>query len=213
MKVIDLTQLIHEDITVFPGTEKPILLEANTMEENGFRESKIIMYSHMGTHVDAPAHMIKDGSYLDELEINNFLGKAILIDFSNTDKFLIEEEDLLYYENKISKVEFIILKTGWSKFWGTEDYYNPFPVLTLQAANWLTRFNLKGIGLDTISIDHIKSSEFLVHKILLEKNILIIENLTNLDEIKNEFFLFSVMPLKTKKADGAPARVVAIEDF
>lgn len=213
LKVIDLTHIIHEDITVFPGTEKPILKTAYTVEKDGYRETKMTMYSHTGTHVDAPAHMLSQGIYLDDLAIDKFIGKATMLDFSNKNISSIDVEDLKSFEDKINKVEFIIIKTGWSNFWGSERYYEPFPALTSAAAKWLTKFRLKGIGLDTISIDHIKTTEFLVHKTLLQKNILIIENLTNLDCIKNEFFILSAMPLKTKEADGAPVRAVAIEDF
>ena len=213
MKVTDLTHVIHENMTVFPGTEKPIFISANTIEKDGFREAKITMYSHTGTHVDAPAHMLSEGAYLDDLEIHNFIGMATVLDFSNKDIHLIDVEDLRPFEGKINKVEFIIIKTGWSLYWGKEEYYKPFPSLTSAGAMWLTKFNLKGIGMDAISIDDINSTEFLVHKVLLQKNILIIENLTNLDVISNEFFLLSVMPLKNKNADGAPARAVAIEDL
>ena len=213
MKVIDLTYVIEENMPVFPGTEKPTLTKANTFEKDSFRETKITMYSHTGTHVDAPAHMLSQGAYLEKLEIERFIGKATVLDFSNRAIPLIDVEDLEIYEKIISKVEFIIIKTGWGKYWGSEEYYGSFPVLTEAAALWLTKFNLKGIALDAISIDNISSTEFSVHKILLEKNILIIENLTNLEAIKKEFFLLSVMPLKYKNTDGAPARVVAIEDF
>ena len=70
---------------------------------------------------------------------------------------------------------------------------------------------LKGIGIDAISIDDIKSTTFAVHKILMPKDIIIIENLTNLDCISNEYFILSIMPLKNKDADGSPVRAISIE--
>ena len=78
--------------------------------------------------------------------------------------------------------------------------------------NGLSEFSLKGIGIDAISIDSIKSTAFAVHKILLAKNILIIENLTNLDSIGTEFFILSVLPLKSQEADGSPVRAVGMEN-
>lgn len=213
MKVNDLAHIISSNMPVFPGTEQPVLEKVSTIEKDGFRESKITMYSHIGTHVDSPAHMLDDGNYLDELSIENFIGSAIIVDFSNQNKNLIEISDLKLYDEKINQVDFIILKTGWSKYWGQSNYYKGFPSLSEECAKWLSEFNLKGIGIDAISIDSIDSKTFLIHKILMKKNIIIIENLTNLDSIINESFILSIMPLKNKDADGSPVRAISIENI
>ncbi|MHB8074128.1 cyclase family protein [Desulfosporosinus fructosivorans] len=213
MKITDLTHLIDTDMPVFPGTEPPIFKKANTFEKDGFREAKITMYSHTGTHIDAPAHMLSYGSYLDKLNIEHFIGKATILDFSSEEIELIDIDRLKQYEATIKNVEFIIIKTGWSEYWGSKKYYEAFPSLTEQSAKWLTKFNLKGIGIDAISIDNIKSTTFAVHKILMQKDIIIIENLTNLDSIGNQYFILSIMPLKNKDADGSPIRAISIENI
>ncbi|MEG2290468.1 MAG: cyclase family protein [Clostridium sp.] len=213
MKITDLTHIIYSDMPVFPGTEQPILEKANTVEKDGFQETKITMYSHTGTHIDAPAHMLNNGPYLDNLSIEHFIGNATILDFSNSDLKHIDVDSLIWYEEKIKAVEFIIIKTGWNKYWGTERYFEDFPALTEDAAKWLTQFNLKGIGIDAISIDDMKSTTFAVHKTLMPKNIIIIENLTNLDSISSEYFILSVMPLKTPDADGSPVRAISIENI
>lgn len=213
MNIIDLTHIIYSDIPVFPGTEKPIIQKTNTFEKDGFQETKITIYSHTGTHIDAPAHMLENGLYLDTLAIDHFIGKATILDFSNKKIQLMNDNTLKLYEEKIKKVEFVIIKTGWSKYWGSEKYFENFPVLSEKAAKWLSKFNLKGIGIDAISIDDINSTTFTVHKILMSKNILIIENLANLDSISNEYFILSIMPLKIKNSDGSPIRAIAIENI
>jgi arylformamidase len=213
MKITDLTHVIYSDMPVFPGTEGPIFIKANTVEKDGFQEAKITMYSHTGTHIDAPAHMLSNGHSLDNLEIEQFIGKATIIDFSNTNEKLIDINNLKPYEEKIKNVEFIIIKTGWSKYWGTKKYFEDFPSLSAEAATWLSQFNLKGIGIDAISIDDMESTTFEVHKILMPKNIIIIENLTNLDSIINEYFILSILPLKNKDADGSPVRAISIENM
>lgn len=213
MKVTDLTHIIDSDMPVFPGTEPPVFERANTLEKDGFREARITMYSHTGTHIDAPAHMLSTGPYLDNLKIEHFIGNTTILDFSNGKIKLIDVDSLKLYEEKIKNVEFIILKTGWSKYWGDRRYYEDFPSLSEESAKWLSGFNLKGIGIDAISIDDIKSTTFAVHKILMPKDIIIIENLTNLDSIRNEYFILSIMPLKNKDADGSPVRAISIENI
>lgn len=212
MKVIDLTHLIYPGMPVFPGTEQPIFQKANTLEKDGFQEAKITMYSHTGTHLDAPAHMLSNAPFLDDFEIDKFIGKAIIIDFSNIKGRVIDIDRLRPYEEKLKNVEFMIIKTGWSNYWGDEKYYQDFPSLSEESAKWLTQFDLKGIGIDAISIDNIKTISFEVHKLLLASNILIIENLTNLDSISQEYFTLSIMPLKNERADGSPVRAFCLED-
>ena len=213
MKITDLTHIIYSDMPVFPGTEQPIFEKANTLEKDGFQEAKITMYSHTGTHIDAPAHMMSDGPYLDNLDIEHFIGNATILDFSNREIKLIDVDSLKPYAEKIKSVDFIIIKTGWSKYWGDKKYYEGFPSISEDSAKWLSQFNLKGIGIDAISIDDMDSTTFAVHKILMPKNIIIIENLTNLDSISNESFILSILPLKNKDADGSPVRAISIENI
>lgn len=212
MKIIDLTYDISPDMPVFPGMEQPIIERVYTYEKYSFREAKLSMYSHTGTHIDAPAHMLEGGEHLDDLDIDHFIGSATVLDFSNLTTEFIDVEMLKSFEDRLKKVEFVIIKTGWSKYWGNKRYFEDFPSLTEEAASWLSKFNLKGVGIDTISIDSIKSSSFAIHKILLSNKILIIENLTNLEQISNEFFILSVLPLRSEEADGSPVRAIAINN-
>ena len=211
MKITDLTHILHSGMPVYPGTEQPIFQKANTLEEDGFQEAKITMYSHTGTHIDSPAHMLQDRPYLDDFEIDKFIGKAMILDFSTIKVTSIDVDRLRTYEEKIRNVEFVIIKTGWSSYWGDKKYYEDFPFLSEESATWLSEFTLKGIGIDAISVDDINTSTFPVHKIFLSKDVLVIENLTNLDSINDEYFLLSIMPLKNKEADGSPVRAFSIE--
>lgn len=213
MKIIDLSHIMHPAMPIYPGDELPNFKKVATIDKNGYRETKITLHSHTGTHIDAPAHMLKHGNFLENIEINSFFGKAIILNFDNRKNPLINLDALLLHQEKIKKVEFVIIKTGWSKYWGENKYYENYPYLSKEAAEWLSEFNLKGIGIDAISIDRSDTNNFIVHKILLARNIFIIENLTNLDSVQNDYFMLSVLPLKYKGADGSPVRAIAIEDI
>jgi kynurenine formamidase len=114
------------------------------------------------------------------------------------------------FEPLIRKSEFVLLYTGWSKFWGNDKYFSEFPVLTEESSRWLSKFSLKGIGLDAISVDEVGTTEYMNHKIFLEKGIIIIENLTNLTNLSGKLVDFYCFPLPFSKADGSPVRAVAI---
>ena len=213
MKITDLTHVLHSDMPVFPGTEQPVFANANTLEKDGFKETKITVYSHTGTHIDAPSHLLSDGLSLDQLQVGQFIGNAVVLDFSNEKKKIIDVDRLKPYEEKIKNVEFILINTGWSRYWGSEQYFEAFPTLSEESAQWLSAFNLKGIGIDAISIDAMESAALTVHKTFLRKNIIIIENLTNLNAISNEYFILSILPLKNENADGSPVRAISMENI
>lgn len=212
MKIIDLTHTVRQDMPVFPGTEQPVLQPVYTFEENGFREKKLTLYSHTGTHMDSPYHILKEGLSLDEQDVGRFMGRAVLIDCTGLASQHVGREHLGRYEALISQSDFVILKTGWSRFWGNGAYFKSFPTLTPDGANWLAQFKLKGVGVDTLSIDPVESMDLAVHRELLGNNINIVENLANLDSIEQDSFVFCCLPLKIEKADGSPVRAVAILD-
>jgi arylformamidase len=219
MEIIDLSHMIHKDISLFPGMEIPTFTQVSTIERDGYAETNIQFYSHTGTHIDAPSHMVKNAPTLTELPLHAFLGSALVIDCRNAMQdssqpvFEIPHSFFLPFENKLHEVDFLLLLTGWSEFWGTACYFDRYPTISERTAAWLTTFDLKGIGLDAISIDDIQTKTFPIHKIILSNRMIIIENLTHLNEIKEEPFLFSCLPLKYENADGSPVRAVAISSF
>lgn len=205
MKVIDLSHIIEEEMPVFPGTEKPIINNVCTLEKDGFREKLLTMYSHTGTHLDVPAHMI-EGSRIDDLDVDHFVGPLLLI---TTKSYQVTLETLKAYEEEIKRVDFVLLKTNWDRYWGDSAYFSKFPALSKEAAEYLSNFDLKGFGVDAISVDHMENLDFTVHHILLNKGFILIENLRNLDALETGDLL-SVLPLKIKDGDGSPIRAIGM---
>lgn len=209
MKIIDLSHEISEKMTVFGETEKPEILRKYSVEKDGFSFHEIKINSHTGTHVDAPAHMISGAKYLDDINLDQFQGQGLIVDVSEFASTEISLQHLLKHESQIKNCEFLILKSGWYKKWKTDAYHKDFPVLSEEAAKWLTQFKLKGIGLDVISIDPVDSQDVPLHKIILGAGFLIIENLSNLEALPKNGFLLQCFPLKISKADGSTSRVIA----
>ncbi len=195
---------------VYPGTEPPTFSTPCTIEKSGFTETKITLYSHTGTHIDAPAHIIPRAKTLDQLGIDHYFGRACRLDLKSVNKPIIDVTDLKPYEDFMEEVDFVLLHTGWSEFWNKGRYFEGYPVLSTEAATWISEFRLKGLGVDMISVDREETSDFPIHRILLEQNILIIENLTNLQELPGMAFSFSCLPLKFENSDASPVRAIAI---
>ena len=211
MKAIDLTYTIKEEMTVFPGTEMPKLINTSNYEKDGFRETSISIYSHVGTHMDPPAHIYPDRTTLDEFPASQFVGKGLVIDCRD----LNEGEDItldciLKYGKKAEEVDFLLFNTGWDKYWGTDKYFGDYPCVNDDVLDYVVNGNYKGIGFDTIGIDPVLDENLSRHKKLFkDKDIVNIENLKNLELCGEEIFKFSCCPLKIENSDGAPVRAIA----
>ena len=208
MKVYDLTHTIKNDMPVYPGTEQPQLTTACTIEEAGYRETLLHMFSHTGTHMDAPAHMLLDGAPLDSYDADKFTGTAVVVDCRG-------EADIslpLLKRYDLDGVDFVLFCTGWDKKWGTPDYYEGFPCLTPDAAAYLATLSLKGVGEDSISLDPCGSVDFPNHITLLRADFVNTENLTGLDALIGRRFTFVTLPLKLENSDGCSCRAIAMEE-
>lgn len=205
--MIDLTHRLNNNITVYPGTEHPKFEQKSTIKIDGYAELSINMRTHAGTHIDAPCHIVPNAKSLDEFPIEQFIGQAIVIDCSKENSIGL---DLLKpLKDKIEKSDFVLFYTAWQQKWNSYEYLSDFPTLTVDATKWLIQFNLKAIGFDHISADKMDSEELPNHNLLLKNEILIIENLTNLDQLIDKHFELNCIPLKIEEADGSPVRAFA----
>ena len=210
MKIIDLSYPLNTNMPVYPGTMPAELTDISEFEQDGHREKKLVINSHTGTHIDAPAHMMRDGKFLDELPVSTYFGKAMVINVEAEPNRAIPEKWIKNVQ-KDSRLDFILFKTGWAEYWGTDKYFDDFKYPSIQLANSLVRLNLKGIGIDVSSVDPVGADSYDVHYTLLGAGIVLIENLTGLDQLpENTMFDFSCFPLKIQQADGSPVRAVAI---
>ena len=209
MTVIDLTHTIREDMPVYPGTQPPRLETANTYEKDLFKETLITMFSHTGTHMDAPAHVFSGRASLDELPASQFVGKATVIrcdDLGEGGKITMEH---VRSNPDAQQADFLLFYTGWGQYWGKPEYYGDYPCVTAEVADFLIQTGKKGVGLDTISLDPIAS--LTLHRQVLSTNkTVIIENLNNLDKLPEGLFTLCALPLRYENADGSPIRAVAI---
>jgi len=225
MQIIDLSHTIHDQIQVYPGDPQPSIKRGLTHENDYCHVDLLTLGSHTGTHIDAPFHFLKDGKKINELPVKRFVGDGVLIDVSGkSDRALIEPGDVAPYDYQITEGDFVIFKTGRDKYFGTAKYYR-HPYLSPEGAQVLLKMGVSLVGIDAMNIDptyhNSKNSDpsasglpdeegygYPVHDILLGNDILIVENLCNLDKIKQVKGVYSFLPLKLKDSDGSPIRAV-----
>ncbi|MBN2090440.1 cyclase family protein [candidate division KSB1 bacterium] len=206
--VLDLSHQLHPEMLLYPGTQPVQIKKVSTLAVNGFNETQFTFTSHVGTHLDAPAHLIPDGKSLDQFAPETFWGQAAFLDCRSCKSFI--DKDLIQ-KNKslINNCPIIILATHYCHKWPDSSYFSDYPVLTDEAAQFLVSQNIKILGMDTISVDPMDSTNLPIHHILLGNECLIIENILIPDELIGKCAEMVLSPIKYSGADGSPVRIWA----
>jgi len=218
-KIIDLTMNIKEGMQTFPVYWHPFV-EVTQLGRHGIenRETrKIVMGTHTGTHMDAPRHFIKNGATVDQIPLEQLVGKATVINFSGASDFQQIEVDDLKKAIGSHSLERLIIRFDWDIKLGTNQYYTDHPFFSEEACRWLVHNGCRLIALDTPQPDNPQNGrgskkDSPNHKILLGNKVIIVECLVNVREIKESEVMLVVAPLKITEGDGAPARCFAIEN-
>lgn len=207
MKIHDISRLISEDMYVYKNKEEKKIKRTIVSDytKGHYYESRIDTDMHCGTHIDAPLHMLENGSTIDRYDLSLFIGKCKVFDLTNVKEF-ITKDDIANLD--IQKDDIIIFKT-------TNSYdkeYNPkFVYIEEDAASYLVQKGIKTIGIDAMSIERGKEGHP-THKIILGANIGVIEDLALADIQEGHYFL-SALPLNIKDSEASPIRAVLIEDM
>lgn len=208
MKIYDLSPEINEEMVVYGDKpeNKPRIRVIAMIKKGGIaNESRFDLYAHTGSHVDAPLHFLDDGITIDRLNLNRFMGKAVVLDFTKV-KNAITKNILKSSKIKIQRNDIVLLKTR-NKPVKTYDY--KFVFLEKSGAEYLASKNVKAVGIDSLSIER-SQPDYSTHKILLKNNMPIFEGL-DLSKVKQGNYLFYGFPLKVK-AEGSPIRAVLVEE-
>lgn len=200
---VDLSHTLKEGI---PSWDCDCGFKHSLLSDDEFRTHSISMKAGVGTHIDAPFHCISGGKTIDELSLNDLIAPCVVIDVSKGQT--IENFENTY--GKISKGSFVLIHTGWGSYWNDPiKYQNNFPTVSKEAAELLLARDIAGLGIDTLSPDA-RDSDFPVHKILLGAGKILIENVTNLDQVPPIGSTLFALPLKIKSGTESPVRLVAL---
>ena len=208
MPWLDLSHPLQRQIPTYPGSPQAGTEPIAALKTHGYRENRLALNSHSGTHLDCPAHLLPEGKPLDRLPISAFTGNGLVVDAARFENEIPAE--VTQTLNIETGVEFILFYTGWARFWNSPAYFSDFPYLSEELAARLARLPLKGIGFDTPSADAMRSANLPNHHLFLNAGMIILENLTNLEKLINVTFRLFCFPLNIVNGDGSPVRAAAL---
>jgi len=207
MKIYDISMEIKEDMPVYKNKkEKRPRIKATRTLKQGANESKLEIESHTGTHADAFFHMLGEGSTIDKIALDKFIGECIVLDFSSTKNKITIKEFNKITKNKIKKNDIVLLKTRKKSL---KKFDFNFTYLDKTGAKLLTGKKVKCVGVDNLGIERDQPKHD-THKILFDRHIPIIEGL-DLSKIKAGRYFFVGVPLKIKGGDASPVRAVLVK--
>lgn len=207
-KFIDLTHpLVHGQQT-FPSDPKLSIVPHGTVAKNKYNISQVTFGTHQGTHLDAMFHFVPEGKTVDQMPLDWFYGPTHLLRLPKEPREEVTVDDFRPYEHLLTPGAKIIYETGWHRHFGQDDFFEDFPSLTQQAAQYLVSRKVRMIGMDTPTPSR---DWYEVHHILLatEAETVIVESLANLDLVPDQF-TFIGFPLLFQGRDGSPIRAVAL---
>ncbi len=199
--IIDLTHPITSQMPHHPYDDPATINQTRLLHTHHYNDHQLTTGMHVGTHIDGPAHLLNNPLTIAQFPARYFIGQGVLIDARD------KKIDASLLKNIALKPDSIVLVlTGHNKKFGTTSYFSDYPILHHDFAQELIKHKINLLGIDTPSPD---IHPFEVHKMLLQRNILIIENLTNIEGLVGiPQFTIAALPLNIE-ANAAPARVVA----
>ncbi|MFU7598130.1 cyclase family protein [Legionella pneumophila] len=220
-QLIELTHTLDENSPAWEetcGFSSSIVLDyADSTSETPFRVQSLTMPAGMGTHMDAPAHCCPDGLSIDQIPLDQLVSPCVVIDVSTKAHALynVTPQDIVDFEKTHGLIQpdsFVIMKTGWSRFWGNPLQYrnnHNFPSVSAETATLLVSRGIVGLGIDTLSPDR-PDDDFPVHRILLNSGRYIVENIANSEQLPSIGSFVMAFPLKIKQATEAPMRLIGL---
>ena len=219
-RLVDLSHTVEDGMITSRGLPAPIVCDflsrdasrAHYAAGTEFHIGKIELVANTGTYVDSPFHRFADGMDLSELPLASLADlDGVVVRANNREHRAIGREALAdALANRDPRGKAILVHTGWSRHWRTDQYLEGHPFLTADAAVYLVDAGAALAGIDSYNIDDTADGRRPVHTALLGADIPIVEHMTGLEALPDSDFRFSAVPVKVKGMGTFPVRAYAV---
>jgi arylformamidase len=215
-RLIDLSHTVEHGMVTYRGLPAPLICDFLSREDSRrlyatgteFHIGKIEMVANTGTYLDSPFHRYGDGKDLSQLPLESVADlDAIVVRAPDESGRSI---DAGAFRGLDLRGKAVLVHTGWSRHWRTDQYFEGHSFLTAEAAALLRDQGAALVGIDSLNIDDNSSGERPVHSTLLRHDIPIVEHMTNLDQVPDSGFRFHAVPVKVKNFGTFPVRAFAL---
>ena len=185
------------------------------LENQWYIMHNVNLVSHIGTHIEAPYHLLKDRGDLAALPLERLTGAAVIVDLRDAPRgAAIDRERVQRAAGKAGGIragDIVFCNLGGASFYGT-DQYRLTPYFAPEAIAWLIGQGMKMMGVDATGVEVPGSEEHVNHRALFEKDVPLIENLANLNNLTQSRVEVFALPIAVRGLEAFPLRVIAIEN-
>ena len=225
-RAVHLSHLIDTDIPRWIGDPPVEFTSVAELKNDGYYLRRFSLGEHSATHINAPNSFYADCASVDQYPAASLILPAIVINIceqaaANSD-YVLTISDIQAWENEFGEItagSLVILYTGWQEKWlNNKAFFGQdtagkmhFPGFGSQATEFLiTHRHIAGLGIDTHGVDSGQDSNFTINRLLLERGLIVIENLTNLDQLPPQHTTVIIGVIRLKGGSGSPAAVMAL---
>jgi len=214
-RAIDLSHCIEDGLITYRGLPAPVICDylsreasrAHYADGTSFQIGRIEMVANTGTYLDAPYHRFADGADIADLALESIAEIEGLV--VSVEPGVPAIDASLFADVDVSG-RAVLIRTGWSRHWKTDQYFEGHPFLTESAAVALRDRGARLVGIDSYNIDDVMDGRRPVHTVLLGAGIPIVEHLCRLDEVPDSGFTFSAVPARVRAFGTFPVRAYAM---
>jgi arylformamidase len=187
----------------WPGDPAVSIETVATVAADGARVSRVVLGSHAGTHIDAPAHFLEEGDGVDAIPPERLVGPCRVLDMRSVGRVI---DGAALADANVAAGERLLLRTDRAAV--ERGTFSPdYVALDLAAARMLVERGVALIGIDAPSIEAFDSIGHPVHRVLLGAGIVVLEGL-DLSGVEPGSYELIALPLRLAGLDGSPARVL-----
>jgi kynurenine formamidase len=221
-----LSHIIDRNIPQWQG-DPPVKFDTVAqLEKDGYYLRGFSLGEHGATHINAPKSFHTFGVGIDKYPAESLVVSAVVIDIRaqsavNSD-YVLTVADVLAWEEEYGEIpagSVVILYTGWQEKWRDKNaFFNQdaqgslhFPGFGSDATQFLlNERQIAGVGIDTHGVDSGQDTSFAINRLVLEKPRIVLENLTNLDQLPPRGAMLAIAPLLLQHGSGSPVGVLAL---
>lgn len=225
-RVIHLSHLIDTDIPRWTGDPPVEFTSVAELENDGYYLRRFCLGEHSATHINAPNSFYVHGASVDKYPAASLILPAVVINICeqaavNSD-YVLTISDIQTWENEFGEISpgsLVILYTGWQEKWLNHQAFfgrdtagkMHFPGFSYDATEFLIKHRqIAGVGIDTHGVDSGQDTNFTINRLLLERSLIVLENLTNLDQLPPQDITLIIGILRLRGGSGSPAAVMAL---
>jgi kynurenine formamidase len=213
-QLVDLSHNVEDGMITYKGLPAPIICDYLSRTESRsryapgteFHIGKIEMVANTGTYIDSPFHRYAHGKDLAQLSLESVANlPCVVVDATGRETRAIN--DMAFGQDLRGTA--VLFRTGWDRYWRTDQYFEGHPYLTAELAHRLVDAGAALVGIDSFNIDCTDDGERPVHSTLLGADIPIVEHLCRLETVPERGARFYAVPVKVKGMGTFPVRAFA----